>query len=421
MEEMSPRRILAFVMAGGRGERLEPLTRQRAKPAVPFGGRYRIIDFVLSNLVNSGITAIYILTQYKGQSVLEHVQRAWMYRVTGRDSFIQVVPAQMQMGDEWYRGTADAVYQNLNLHRQYNPDLVLIFGADHIYKMNIRQMVDFHRESGAQATVACLPVPRDHAQSFGVMEVDARGKILNFLEKPNDPPGLPDDPGLSLASMGNYCFDPKTLIEALEADVRRPDSLHDFGHDIFPALAKSGVAYAYDFRQNRIPGSFLKEELGYWRDVGSLETYYEANLDLKDVQPQLNLYNWKWPIMTANYNDPPAKFVFDETGRRGESLQSIISPGCIVAGGFVKDSVLGRNVFLDAACEVRESILLDNVYVGPGARVRHAIVDKNVHIAAGQTVGYDLEADRQRWHVSEAGIVAIPKEPDTPETVERNL
>jgi len=417
----SPKRILAFVMAGGRGERLEPLTRDRAKPAVPFGGRYRIIDFVLSNLVNSGITAIYILTQYKGQSVLEHVQRAWMQRVTGRDSFIQVVPAQMQRGEDWYQGTADAVHQNLNLLRQYNPDIVLVFGADHIYKMNIRQMVEFHLESKAKASVACLPMPRASAASFGVMEVDARSKIKKFLEKPADPPGMPGHEELSLVSMGNYVFNTATLTEALAADEARPDSAHDFGRNIFPALAGDGRAYAYDFTQNRIPGSFLKEELGYWRDAGTLETYFEANLDLKNVQPQLNLYNWKWPIMSANYNDPPAKFVFDEEGRRGESVQSVVSPGCILAGGYAKDSILGRNVFLDAGCEVHDSILLDNVYIGPGARVRHAIIDKNARVEAGQTVGHDLEADRQLWHVSEGGIVVIPKTPDTPETVERNL
>ncbi|HKZ51915.1 MAG TPA: glucose-1-phosphate adenylyltransferase [Candidatus Acidoferrales bacterium] len=418
---MSAERVLAFVMAGGRGERLDPLTRDRTKPAVPFGGRYRIVDFVLSNLVNSSITAIYVLTQYKAQSVLEHIQRGWIRRVTGRNSFIQVVPAQMQLGSSWYRGTANAVYQNLNLLHAFEPDLVVVFGADHVYKMNIRQMVDFHLDRGAQATVACLRVPRTAASSFGVVQVDERGKIERFLEKPAEPPGLPSNPDLSLASMGNYVFDPAVLIEVLRADAARSDSTHDFGHDIFPEFARSGLAYAYDFAQNRIPGSLIEEELAYWRDVGTIETYYEANLDLKNVQPQLNLYNWKWPIMTARFNDPPAKFVFDEAQRRGLVVQSIVSPGCILAGGYAKDSVLGRNVFLDAASEVRDSILFDNVYIGPGARVIRAIIDKNVHIEAGQRVGEDLDADRERYHVSETGIVVIPKAAGTAETRERNL
>ena len=417
---LSPR-ILAFVMAGGRGERLEPLTRHRTKPAVPFGGRYRIIDFVLSNLVNSGITAIYILTQYKAQSVLEHIQLAWMKRVAGRDSFIHVVPAQMQLSAGWYRGTADAIYQNLNLMHEFDPDVVVVFGADHIYKMNIRQMVDFHLETGAQASVACLPVARAEASSFGVMDVDSRGRVKAFLEKPDDPPGMPSNSEFALVSMGNYVFEPATLLEALRADAGTADSSHDFGRDIFPALTGQGLAYAYDFAQNRIPGSFTREELGYWRDVGTIEAYFEANLDLKNVQPQLNLYNWKWPIMTASFNDPPAKFVFDDANRRGVGVQSIVSPGCILAGGYVKDSILGRNVCLDAGAEVIDSILFDNAYVGAGARVRRAIVDKNVHIEAGQAVGYDLNADRERYFVSETGIVVIPKASDTPESRERNL
>ncbi len=418
---MSSPRILAFVMAGGRGERLDPLTRSRTKPAVPFGGRYRIVDFVLSNLVNSDINAIYVLTQYKAQSVLEHIQRGWMRRVSGRDSFIQVVPAQMQLGSSWYRGTANAVYQNLNLLHAFEPDVVVVFGADHIYKMNIRQMVDFHLDSGARASVACLRVPRTTAGGFGVVQVNERGKIERFLEKPTEPPALPSNPDLSLASMGNYVFDPAALIEVLRTDAALSDSTHDFGRDIFPALTGSGLAYAYDFAQNRIPGSFTEEELAYWRDVGTIESYYEANLDLKNVQPQLNLYNWKWPIMTARFNDPPAKFVFDEAERRGTVVQSVVSPGCILAGGYAKDSVLGRNVFLDAGCEVRDSVLFDNVYVGPGARVTRAIIDKNVHIEAGQTVGESLEADRERYYVSESGIVVIPKAAGGAETRERNL
>lgn len=420
-EASIPARVLAFVMAGGQGERLLPLTQYRAKPAVPFGGCYRIIDFVLSNLLHSGITSIYVLTQYKAQPIIDHVQRGWAHRFSGRHNFIQVVPAQMQIGTKWYRGTADSVYQNLNLIEQLSPDVVLIFGADHIYKMNIRQMVEFHLDSRAKVTVACLPVPREGGSAFGILDVDERSQVKDFVEKPSDPPAMPGNPHQCLVSMGNYAFEPKTLVEALQAIAATPSTHHDFGRDILPALTRAGVAYAYDFSQNRIPGTAAGEEQAYWRDVGTLDAYYDANLDLKNVEPRLNLFNWKWPIFTVNYNDPPAKFVFDEAGRRGEAIQSLVSGGCILAGGRAKDSVLGRNVFLDTGCDVRDSILMDNVYIGPGARIRRAIIDKNVRIEAGQTVGYDSEADRQRYYISESGIVVILKAPETPETRERDL
>ncbi|MBI2818194.1 MAG: glucose-1-phosphate adenylyltransferase [Acidobacteria bacterium] len=416
-----PGRVLAYVMAGGEGNRLQPLTQHRAKPAVPFGGSYRIIDFVLSNLVHSGINSIYILTQYKAQPLIDHVYRGWTQRVSGRDQFITVVPAQMQLGTEWYRGTADSVYQNLNLVDQYNPDVVLIFGADHIYKMNIAQMVRFHRDSGAKATVACLPVPREEASQFGIIDVDARGKVLSLIEKPDKPPGMPGNPGKSLASMGNYAFDPNLLREVLQEIGGNSEGQHDFGHNVLPGLADSGVVWAYDFSQNRIPGTAAGEEEAYWRDVGTLEAYYDANMDLKNVQPCLNLFNWKWPILTVNYNDPPTKFVFDDNGRRGELIQSTVAAGCIIAGGRAKDSILGRNVVLDAGSEVRESILMDNVHIGAGARIRRAIIDKNAYIPPGQWLGYDLAADRQRYHVTDSGLVVIPKAPETPETRERDV
>jgi len=407
-------------MAGGRGERLGPLTRHRTKPAVPFGGRYRIVDFVLSNLVNSGITAIYVLTQYKAQSVLEHIQNGWMNRVAGHSSFVQVVPAQMQISNRWYRGTADAIYQNIDLLRRFRPDVVVVFGADHIYKMNIQQMIDFHLEVGAKACVACLTVPRESATAFGVVDVDAKGRVKGFLEKPSDPPGMPDHPEFSLVSMGNYTFDPSVLVDALKADAERKESSHDFGKDIFPSLTGQGLAWAYDFSKNRIPGGSAKEEHGYWQDVGTIEAYYEANLDLKNPLPRLNLYNWKWPIVTARFNDPPVKFVFGE-GRSTGVAMSIISSGCIVAGGSVTDSVFGRNVYVDKGGQVENSIVMDNVYIGPGAQVKRAIIDKNVRIESGQTVGFDLKADQERYYVSDSGIVVVPKASETPETDGRSL
>jgi glucose-1-phosphate adenylyltransferase len=402
-------------MAGGRGERLDPLTRYRTKPAVPFGGRYRIVDFVLSNLVNSGITAIYVLTQYKAQSVLEHIQQGWMNRVAGYGSFVQVVPAQMQMGDRWYRGTADAIYQNIELLRSFKPDVVVVFGADHVYKMNIQQMIDFHFEVGAKACVACLCIPRQSATAFGVVDIDGKGKIKGFLEKPPDPPGMPGRPEQCLVSMGNYSFDPSLLVDALKADAERADSRQDFGRDILPALTQQGLAWAYDFSKNRIPGASAEEEHGYWQDVGTIEAYYEANLDLKNPLPKLNLYNWKWPIMTARFNDPPAKFVLGHGGQNNSIVMSIISPSCIIAGGSVADSVFGRNVCVDKGAQVESSILMDNVYIGPGARVRRAIIDKNVRIENGQTVGFDLKVDQKRYPVSETGIVVIPKASEIPE------
>jgi len=407
-------------MAGGKGSRLFPLTLDRAKPAVPFGGRYRIIDFVLSNMANSEIRSVYVLTQYKSQSLAEHVQRAWGNR-GGFDSFVTVVPAQMRMGESWYRGTADSVFQNIHLIEEYRADAVLVFGADHVYKMNVRQMTDYHFEHSAVATIACLPIPVSAAHEFGIVQVDDQQRVIGFQEKPErDPITIPGDPNHCLASMGNYVFAPGPLVEELRADAER-ESHHDFGRNILPTLVKTGKVFAYNFSHNRIRGVSDELENAYWRDVGTIDAYYEANMDLKNVVPSLNLYNWEWPIMSANYPDPPAKLVFDDDTRRGIGLQSIISGGCIIAGGFVKDSVLGRNVFVDAGAEVKESVLFDNVYVGRGARIQRAIIDKNVRVAEGDHIGHDLARDSLRHTVSEGGITVVQKARDTLLTRSRNF
>lgn len=412
-------RFVVLIMAGGKGSRLFPLTLDRAKPAVPFGGRYRIIDFVLSNMANSGIRSVYVLTQYKSQSLAEHVQRTWGRG--GFDSFVTIVPAQMRMGESWYRGTADSVFQNVHLIEEYRADAVLVFGADHVYKMNVRQMTDFHFNKHAIATVACLPIVKAEASQFGIVQVDDEGRIVGFQEKPErDPITIPGDPEHCLASMGNYVFEPGPLVDELRADASR-ESHHDFGRDILPTMVRTGRVFAYNFGLNRIRGVSDEVENGYWRDVGTIDAYYEANMDLKNVVPSLNLYNWDWPIMTANFPDPPAKLVFDDENRRGIALQSILCGGCIIAGGFVKDSVLGRNVFIDAGAEVKESILFDNVYVGRGARIQRGIVDKNVRVSEGDHIGHDLARDALRHTVSEGGVTVVQKAKDTLLTRSRNF
>jgi glucose-1-phosphate adenylyltransferase len=417
-------RVLAIVLAGGKGERLYPLTKHRSKPSVPFGGRFRIVDFVLSNLVNSGIEAIYVMTQYKAQSLITHIQRAWGFLSGPRDMFASVVPAQMQMGEDWYRGTADAIYQNLNLIEQFAPDAVAVFGADHIYKMNIRQMAEYHFEHGAAATVACLPVSVEEVKPFGVADVDANSRITAFVEKPEpaDAPRMPGRPDMALVSMGNYLFDTNVLADVLIQDAAE-ESGHDFGRNILPAMVERMDVYAYDFTTNRIPvHRGFEIESPYWRDVGTIESYFDANMDLKSVTPELNLYNFAWPIMSANYNTPPAKFVFDEYNRRGEAVQSLITGGCIIAGGRVKDSILSRNVVVDELAEVNDAILMDNVVVGRGARVRRTIVDKNAHVPPHSHIGFDPEADRARgYYVDESGITVVPKAPETPESRSRYL
>jgi len=415
-------RVLAIVLAGGRGERLQPLTKYRSKPAVPFGGRYRIIDFVLSNLVNSGITAIYVMTQYKAQSLISHIQRAWWFVGGAQDSFATIVPAQMQLGAAWYRGTADAIYQNLNLIEQYGADAVAVFGADHIYKMNIRQMVDHHFERGAEATVACMPMAAESSPRFGIVASDADGRIRQFVEKPlpAEAPRMPDHPERVLASMGNYIFDTRVLLDVLAEDARRAGP-HDFGLSVLPAMVGERRVFAYDFHSNRLPVHHgFTHERPYWRDVGTIPAYFAANMDLRSVTPELNLFNWSWPIMSANFNQPPAKFVFDEENRRGMAVQSLISGGCIIAGGTVRNSVLGHNVVVDEGAEVSDCILMDNVVIGRGARLNRAIVDKNAHIAPGAEVGFDSERElAMGYHRDPSGITVVAKAPETPESRDR--
>ena len=400
-------RVLAFVLAGGKGTRLYPLTKERAKPAVPFGGKYRIIDFVLSNLVNSGIYSIYVLTQFRSQSLLQHLRDGWQFGGVLSQYFIIPVPAQMRSpGETWYQGTADAIYQNINLIEQSNPDVVAIFGADHVYRMNIREMIEFHHERGAEATVAAIPVPKKMASEFGVIQAESDGRITAFYEKKADAPTMPGDPERVYASMGNYIFSTRALLRELERDAAEEQSTHDFGRDILPSMVGRCALYAYNFETNRIPGE-PPGKPNYWRDVGTIEAYYEANMDLRAVDPALNLYNRQWPLRTASYATPPAKFVFDEEGRRGQAIDSIVSGGSILSGGTVRNSVIGRGVRIHSGALVEDSIIFDNCDIGRRARIRRAILDKNVHVPPDTRIGYDLEEDRKRYHVTDSGIVVV--------------
>ena len=399
--------VLGIIMAGGKGERLFPLTEHRAKPAVPFGGRYRIIDFVLSNFVNSGILSLYVLTQFRAQSLLEHLDRGWRTTDFLGDHFITPVPAQMRLGTDWYQGTADAVYQNLFLIERHNPKLVAVFGADHIYRMNIRQMIDDHQKKSAEATVAALPVKVEEASQFGIMEVDDDWRIIGFEEKPRKPKSIPGEPEYALASMGNYLFNTDLLVQLLTADNDDPSSAHDFGRNILPSLFEQGAVFAYDFRKNRVPSTQKGEEPSYWRDVGNLEAYFEANMDLCSVDPSFNLYNRGWPVRTVGYGDPPAKFVFDWPDRQGMAVNSIVAEGSIISGSVVRNCVVGRNVRIHSYSQIEDSVIMDWTEVGRGCKIRRAIIDKSNVILPGTEIGYDLEQDGKRYCVSEGGIVVL--------------
>src|ERR1700761_3575241 len=400
-------RVLAFVLAGGKGTRLYPLTKERAKPAVPFGGRYRIVDFVLSNLVNSGIYSIYVLIQFKSQSLLQHLREGWEVSGLLKNNFIIPVPAQMRSAQEdWYRGTADAITQNVNLIEQTDPHVVVIFGADHIYRMNIRQMIEYHVEKRAGVTVAAIPVEKEYASEFGVIETTPEGNIVGFHEKKAEAPTMPGDPSRVYASMGNYVFSTELLLNELYDDSENEQSSHDFGKDILPSLIGRADMYAYNFQTNVIPGDPIGAPQ-YWRDVGTLDAYYEASMDLRAVSPELNLYNRQWPLRTAGYYDAPAKFVFDQEGRRGMAVDSIIAGSSIVSGGMVKCSVLGRGVRVHTGAYVESSVIFDNCDIGRRAKVRRAILDKNVKVPENAQIGYNLEEDRKKYHVTESGIVVI--------------
>lgn len=403
--------VLGVILAGGRGERLFPLTEHRAKPAVPFGGRYRIIDFVLSNFVNSGILSIYVLTQFKAQSLLEHLDRGWRTTDFLGEHFVIPVPAQMRSGEDWYQGTADSVYQNLYLLERHSPKLVAVFGADHIYRMNIRQMIDEHQRKSANVTVAAIPARIEEAFQFGVIEVDADWRIVGFQEKPKQPKSIPGEPKLALVSMGNYLFNNEVLIEALNADAKVTSSNRDFGRDVLPNLIRLGGVYAYDFRKNRVPGPSKGEEASYWRDLGTIDAYYDANMDLCSIDPLFNLYNRSWPLRTVGFADPPAKFVFDWKDRQGMAVNSIVAEGTIISGSYVHNCIVGRNVRIHSYSHIEDSVIMDWVEIGRGCRIRRAIIDKANVIPQGTQIGYDSEKDRERYTVSPNGVVVLSRGP----------
>ncbi len=400
-------RVITVMLAGGRGQRLEPLTRDRAKPAVPFGGIYRIVDFALSNCLNSGLSKILTLVQYRSRSLNEHIRDGWsVYFNPARGEFIEPLPPQQWLGEQWYVGTADAVHQNLFAVQEETPLAVLILAGDHIYKMDYRHMLRQHEETGADLTVGAVEVPIADASNFGILQVDSRNRIIGFQEKPTDAQPMPSNPKLCLASMGIYVFRPEVMYDLLEEDAADKSSSHDFGKNIIPKMAGKRSVYAFSFIDEN------KKEAKYWRDVGTLDAYYEANMDLISVSPLLNLYDRSWPIFTVPTHAPPPKFVFAQQeagGRLGVAIDSLVSPGCIVSGGRVQNSILAPYVRINSYSQVIDSILFEGVNVGRHAKVRHAIIDKDVTIPEGMEIGYNLEEDRKKFTVSDGGIVVISK------------
>jgi glucose-1-phosphate adenylyltransferase len=408
LRPVDERHVMGMVLAGGEGKRLSPLTADRAKPAVPFGGIYRLIDFALSNLVNAGVRKLVVLTQYKSHSLDRHIAVTWrLSPLLG--NYVTPVPAQMRRGPRWFAGSADAIYQNFNLLYDERPDYVCVFGADHIYRMDPRQMIEQHIEGGAAVTVAALRSPIEQADQFGVIETASDGRTISaFREKPTDAVGLADAPDQVFASMGNYVFTTPALIDAVTEDARDESSNHDVGGNIIPMLVARGEAQVYDFSRNEVPGATDRDR-GYWRDVGTLDAYFDAHMDLISVHPIFNLYNMEWPILTWHDPLPPAKFVFADEERMGRALDSMVCPGVVISGGRVQRSILSPGVYVHSYADVEDAILMHGVDVGRGAVIRRAIIDKNVRIAPGAKIGVDAEADRDRFSVSPGGIVVIGK------------
>jgi glucose-1-phosphate adenylyltransferase len=398
---MKPEEVLVIVLAGGVGERLSPLTRDRAKPAVYFGGPYRIIDFVLSNCINSGLRRVFLATQYKSLSLSRHVRRGWSIVSEELDEFVEILPPQKRVGEQWYQGTADAVYQNLYSLVREEPRYVVVLAGDHVYKMDYLKMLRFHQERNATVTLAAIEVPIEDGSRFGIVAVDDTDLVTGFLEKPAQPPPMPGHPHLTMASMGIYVFNSDVLVRALEADAADPDSQHDFGKNIIPSLIPGGAMYAYPFYDEN------KKAAKYWRDIGTLDAYFEANMDLCQVNPEFNLYDPEWPLRTYMPQAPPAKFVFAESWRRGEAQDSLISQGCIVSGSQILGSILCPNVRVHSFSRIESSILMPGVRVGRHAQIRRAIVDRDVHIPRGARIGYDMEEDRRRHTVSDGGVVVV--------------
>jgi len=397
-------KILTLVLAGGKGERLYPLTRDRAKPSVPFGGIYRIIDFTLSNAINSGLRKIYVLIQYKSYSLQRHIREGWNIFSRELGEFVDVIPAQMRIGTDWYLGTADSVFQNIYFLNQEKPDMVLILSGDHIYKMDYRRMIEFHKQKNADLTISVFEESVKEARRFGVLEINEDQQVIGFEEKPENPKTSPHNPNVCLISMGIYLFNTETLVRRLIEDAKKTESSHDFGKDVIPSMIGRDRVFAFPFIDEN------RKETKYWKDIGTIEAYYEANMDLVSVEPVLNLYDPDWPIRTFQEQLPPLKTVFSQGDRMGMMLDSIAGGGCIISGGKVIRSVLSSWVRINSYAEVSDSILFDRVNVGRYCKIRRTIIDKNVVVPQGTIIGYDLEEDRKRFVVSETGIVVIPKD-----------
>ena len=401
--------VLVMILAGGEGKRLFPLTRDRAKPAVPFGGRYRIIDFVLNNFVNSGFFKIKVLTQYKSDSLNKHITRGWSLSPF-LSQYVDLVPAQMRTGGDWYMGTADAVFQNINQILDADPNYLCVFGGDHIYKMDVSQMLDYHKKKKADLTISAIQVPIEEASEFGIMEIDENWRLISFEEKPANPKTIPNNPKMCLASMGNYIFNRNILVDALFKDACSEKTRHDFGKNVIPSLLEENKKiFVYNFNNNKFAG-MSDSEKGYWRDVGNVDAYWQANMDLLDYSPELNLYSKEWPLRTFNYNYPPAKFIWQEGDRVGKATNSMVSEGCIISGGSLSRCILAPKLRINSYSQISESILMENVSIGRHAEIKRAIIDKNVTIPAEMKIGFDREEDEKRgFYVSEGGVTVVPK------------